>query len=152
MDEGISQQVIITPSSISASNSPGYSSNSPGSNSASDSEDKISGAIQKKAQPPKNKQKSSEASARFRSKRRLKQQKMLDAIERENSKIELYKSKMKKLQVENELLKKMVLGPSIPSPLEYNDVKLSQDIGSSIGNMSNYELHKRLNRDEDENL
>lgn len=149
MDERSLQQVIVTPSSISISNSPGSVSNSSSPASTSDSDEKhYEESHQKRAKPPKNKQKSSEASARFRTKRKLKQQKILDAIERENSKIEQYKSRMKKLQVENELLKKMVLGPSIPSPLDYNDIKLSSDIGNNIGNMSNYELLKKLNRDD----
>lgn len=106
----------------------------------------------KLAQVSRSKLLSSQTSARFRYKRKIKHQRMLEAIDRESTKIELYKSRMRKLEVENELLRKMVLGPSSLTPLSLGSPESPSDpvgalISDRIGHLSNYELHKRLNRD-----
>lgn len=95
-------------------------------------EDEIQAALRKK--------RVSEASARMRANKKLALQKLALALEAEQTKIERFKNDMKRLQVENELLKQMVLGPRKSEDLNDNWV-------AGIGRMSNYELLRKLNRE-----
>lgn len=95
-------------------------------------EDEIQAALRKK--------RVSEASARMRANKKLALQKLALALKAEQTKIERFKNDMKRLQVENELLKQMVLGPRKSEDLNDNWV-------AGIGRMSNYELLRKLNRE-----
>ncbi|GMM31829.1 hypothetical protein DAMA08_045740 [Martiniozyma asiatica (nom. inval.)] len=98
---------------------------------------------------PSKRRKNTEASARFRLKRKQRAMSLMSAIEAESVKIEDFKNKMRQLEIENDCLKKIIIGkPTTISGLDLNVTvrEKKEVIGSKINSMSNYELLKYLKK------
>lgn len=98
------------------------------------------------------KRRNTEASARFRIKRRLKEQEVANKVTKMRTHISGLKIKVKTLEMENNCLKRMLLGASPDSTPNYKSESVPKvdDDKTSLGSLTNYELLKLIRQKSNE--